>query len=137
MVRRPIGTQKEFRPGSLSECSVLCYATSRDGVHWDRPQLGLHEVMGTRQNNVVIGDDHHNGLAHWESVLKDPLEADPERRYKALRLVELRLGRAAERHLFDDLPGRHALDPHAGARVPLPSATGQAKTSARSATPRA
>jgi hypothetical protein len=78
------GRQKEFRPGSLSECSVLCYATSADGVHWDRPALGLHEVMGTRQNNVVIGDDHHNGLGHWESTLKDPLETDPRRRYKAL-----------------------------------------------------
>lgn len=78
------GRQKEYRPGSLSECNVLCYATSRDGVHWDRPDLGLHEVMGTRQNNVVVGDDHHNGLGHWESTLKDPLETDPRRRYKAL-----------------------------------------------------
>lgn len=78
------GNKKEYRPGSLSDCSVLCYATSKDGVHWDRPELGLHEVMGTRKNNVVIGDDHHNGLAHWESVLKDPLAKDPERRYKAI-----------------------------------------------------
>jgi hypothetical protein len=78
------GRQKEFRPGSMSECQVLCYATSTDGVHWDRPDLGLHEVMGTRQNNVVVGDDHHNGLGHWESTLKDPLETDPRRRYKAL-----------------------------------------------------
>ena len=37
------GRQKEYRPGSLSECSVLCYATSRDGVHWDRPALGLRQ----------------------------------------------------------------------------------------------
>jgi hypothetical protein len=78
------GRQKEYRPGSLSECNVLCYATSRDGIHWDRPELGLHEVMGTRQNNVVVGDDHHNGLGHWESTLKDPIETDPRRRYKAL-----------------------------------------------------
>src|ERR1700722_7899946 len=42
------GRQKEYRPGSMSECNVLCYATSCDGVHWDRPELGLHEVMGTR-----------------------------------------------------------------------------------------
>jgi len=41
-------------------------------------------VMGTRQNNVVIGDDHQNGLAHWESILKDPMETDDRRRYKAL-----------------------------------------------------
>lgn len=78
------GAKKEFRPGSVSECSVLCYATSKDGVHWDRPELGLCEVMGTRKNNVLIGDDHHNGLDHWETVLKDSLERDPKRRYKAL-----------------------------------------------------
>jgi hypothetical protein len=78
------GRQKEFQPGTLSECKVLCYATSADGVRWDRPALGLHEVMGTRQNNVVVGDDHHNGLGHWESTLKDPLETDPRRRYKGL-----------------------------------------------------
>jgi hypothetical protein len=78
------GRQKEYRPGSLSECNVLCYATSRDGVQWDRPELGMHEVMGTRQNNVVVGDDHHNGLGHWESTLKDPMETDLRRRYKAL-----------------------------------------------------
>jgi hypothetical protein len=78
------GRQKEYRPGSLSPCSVLCYATSKDGIHWDRPELGLHEVMGTRQNNVVVNDDHHNGLDHWESTLKDPLETNPRRRYKAL-----------------------------------------------------
>lgn len=27
------GRQKEYRPGSLSLCSVLCYATSKDGVN--------------------------------------------------------------------------------------------------------
>src|SRR5205814_58804 len=70
--------------GQLVDGSVLCYATSNDGIHWERPALGLHEVLGTRENNVVIGDDHHNGLDHWESILKDPLELNPERRYKAL-----------------------------------------------------
>lgn len=33
---------------------VTCYAESRDGVHWQRPSLGLHQVFGTRQNNVVL-----------------------------------------------------------------------------------
>ena len=63
---------------------VMCYATSADGVRWDRPKLGLYEVMGTRENNVVVGDDHHDGMGHWESTLKDPLDPDPQRRYKAI-----------------------------------------------------
>jgi hypothetical protein len=47
------GRQKESRPGSLSDCHVLCYATSQDGVHWDRPALGLYEVMGTRRETML------------------------------------------------------------------------------------
>lgn len=78
------GKQKEYRPGSLTDTSVLCYATSDDGIVWRRPELGLHEVMGTTKNNVVISDDHHNGMDHWESVLIDPLDDDPHKRYKAL-----------------------------------------------------
>ena len=78
------GRRREYRPGSLTDSSVLCYATSEDGLHWQRPELGLHEVMGTTKNNVVVSDDHHNGMDHWESVLKDPLETDPHKRYKAL-----------------------------------------------------
>ncbi len=36
------------------EYQVTCYAESRDGVHWERPVLGLFEVAGTRENNVVL-----------------------------------------------------------------------------------
>lgn len=64
--------------------AVTCYAESDDGIHWRRPSLGLHEVHGTRDNNVVVGPDYHEGMDHFESVLKDPLETDPARRYKAL-----------------------------------------------------
>lgn len=78
------GREYEYLPGMKSPCQVLCYATSPDGVHWERPNLGLHEVMGTRDNNVVDSNEHHHGLGHWESVLKDPLERDPARRYKGL-----------------------------------------------------
>ena len=35
--------------GSLDE--VTCYAESRDGIHWEKPDLGLFEVAGTRKNN--------------------------------------------------------------------------------------
>lgn len=33
----------------------ICYATSKDGIHWDKPALGLVEYKGSRQNNIVIG----------------------------------------------------------------------------------
>lgn len=62
---------------------VLCYATSKDGIHWDRPNLGLHDYDGSKKNNIVIPETHHDGADHWESVLKDPFDPDPQRRYKA------------------------------------------------------
>jgi hypothetical protein len=61
---------------------VLCYATSRDGIHWHRPRLRLHTVEGTRENNVVVPPEYHRGQDHWESVLKDPLDRDARQRYK-------------------------------------------------------
>ena len=61
---------------------TLNYATSKDGLHWERPDLGLHEVMGTKDNNVVIPPTYHDGLDHWESVRKDPFDPDAARRYK-------------------------------------------------------
>ena len=37
-----------------------CVATSKDGIHWERPHLGLHEVLGTKNNNVILTDYCHN-----------------------------------------------------------------------------
>lgn len=33
---------------------VLCYAESDDGIHWRRPELGLLEFDGSKQNNIVL-----------------------------------------------------------------------------------
>jgi hypothetical protein len=33
---------------------VYCYAESPDGLQFTRPRLGLHEVRGTRENNVIL-----------------------------------------------------------------------------------
>ena len=32
---------------------VLCYATSRDGIHWEKPNLGQVEFEGSRDNNLL------------------------------------------------------------------------------------
>lgn len=70
--------------GRQTHRHTLCYATSRDGVRWDRPELGLHEFDDSKKNNIVIPDAYHDGKDHWSSVLKDPLDPDPARRYKGL-----------------------------------------------------
>ncbi len=32
---------------------VICYMTSKDGIHWERPKLGLFEFKGSKDNNIV------------------------------------------------------------------------------------
>ena len=34
--------------------SVTCYAESEDGAHWTRPELGIVEVEGSKENNVIL-----------------------------------------------------------------------------------
>ena len=31
---------------------VACYAESKDGIHWTRPELGLVEFEGSKRNNI-------------------------------------------------------------------------------------
>ncbi|MCE2413304.1 hypothetical protein J4G07_04825 [Candidatus Poribacteria bacterium] len=54
----------------------LCYAYSTDGVYWKKPELGLIEFDGNKQNNILMR--HVNGAG----VFKDERETDPARRYK-------------------------------------------------------
>ena len=61
------------------EDSVLAYATSRDGIHWEKPRLGIFNYRGTRSNNLVLD---HNGLCC--GVFKDIQDDDPAKRYKML-----------------------------------------------------
>lgn len=46
------GTPNEGKDGSSDE--YTCYAESRDGITWTKPDLGLFEIFGTRSNNVVL-----------------------------------------------------------------------------------
>ena len=56
----------------------VVYAESDDGVHWRRPELGLAEVVGSTSNNVLPI------RLHSPSVVHDPADPDPDRRYKML-----------------------------------------------------
>lgn len=69
---------------------MVVYAESRDGIHWERPALGLHEFAGSRDNNIVFWamDPEHKGL-HGFAPFKDPNPAcPPEARYKAVGASE-------------------------------------------------
>ncbi|MBL9137262.1 MAG: hypothetical protein JNK85_15425 [Verrucomicrobiales bacterium] len=67
--------------GSTNE--VTCYAESRDGLAWIKPRLGLFEVAGTRENNVVLA--HQAPFSHNFAPFLDARPGIPaEERYKAL-----------------------------------------------------
>ena len=56
---------------------LVLYATSSDGIHWNRPALGLYEWKGSKANNIVL-DDFHS-----PSVVYNPA-AEPDERYVML-----------------------------------------------------
>ena len=47
LARKIIGGEKRF-------IRSVSYAQSQDGIHWEKPNLGLVEVDGSRENNVVM-----------------------------------------------------------------------------------
>lgn len=57
--------------------ALLAYATSSDGVHWEKPNLGIVEVDGSRDNNIC-------DVVHTDSLVRDDHDPNPERRYKRL-----------------------------------------------------
>jgi hypothetical protein len=57
--------------------NFVLYATSKDGIAWDRPHLGQFEFQRSKDNNIIY--DFHS-----PSVLFDPADPEPARRYKML-----------------------------------------------------
>lgn len=78
-------TPPELRPyrsyDEAGEELGVCYATSRDGIVWQKPELGLVEFNGSRKNNIVMRRDD-SGDPGEAGVIKDLREVDPLRRYK-------------------------------------------------------
>ncbi|MEW4528364.1 hypothetical protein [Maioricimonas sp. JC845] len=62
---------------------LVRYGESRDGHEWTFPELGLHEVQGTRDNNVILAK--MPALLHNFSPFLDTRPGVPaDQRYKAL-----------------------------------------------------
>ena len=68
---------------------VVCYAESRDAIHWTKPKLGLIEFGGSKENNIVWD----GAGSHCFTPFKDTSpNCRPDARYKALSQVH-RTGR--------------------------------------------
>jgi len=69
---------------------VACYAESRDGIQWRKPELGLVEYAGSKKNNIVLATGKLGSSvidAGHIAVFKDENPSCPaDARYKAIVL---------------------------------------------------
>ena len=63
-----------------SQGGVTCFATSVDGFHWEKPELGLVEFDGSTRNNILPTQE---GVPSAPSF-RDTHDPDPARRYKGI-----------------------------------------------------
>jgi len=81
----------------------LLYATSKDGLAWTKPSLGLHKFAGSAANNAVARDCPNAG------VFKDAHDPDPARRYKMV--FDVGLGQPRVRFSPDGIHWGETLEP--------------------------
>jgi hypothetical protein len=76
------GSQLGVRDGKLQAGGEdCCYAESRDGIKFTKPELGLHEFQGSKKNNIFwTGVGVHNFAPFLDTRPGCP----PESRFKAL-----------------------------------------------------
>ena len=83
------GAGTRFTPGVR-----ICYLESRDGLTWTRPNLGICEFGGNKDNNIIV-DSNTLGIGgrpagRWDNfiVAKDVrLDCPANERYKAVGLA--------------------------------------------------
>jgi hypothetical protein len=80
---------------NLHDPKFLCYAESDDGIRWRKPNLGLFEFQGSKNNNIVYFNPRRaeGGQASEVALFRDENpNAAPDARYKAF----FRTGREAK-----------------------------------------
>jgi hypothetical protein len=91
----------------------ICYAESDDGISWKKPNLGLFEYRGSKDNNLV----YRHG--HGATVFIDPT-AKPAERYKLVHLDKVPLQLVNGRQISAFLFGATSPDGISWTRLPEP-----------------
>ncbi len=87
---------------------AICYARSRDGIHWEKPELGLIAYKGNPKNNIVIG----HGAAGVElgqdgcMVFLDP-NAPHEERFRVVAKFGVKVEAGQALHIYSSPDGIH------------------------------
>ena len=61
---------------------VTCYAESKDGIHWSKPELDLFPWNDIKKTNIIMVGNGGRSLRYGNTVIVDPRDSNPDRRYK-------------------------------------------------------
>ena len=68
--------------------TLICHAVSADGIHWEKPDIGVYNYWGSYANNIVCrphyNSDDECGRYDSLNVILDPDDTDPEKRCKMM-----------------------------------------------------
>lgn len=97
----------------LRFATMVGYAESTDGIKWTKPELGLFEYKGNKNNNITLTSWGSSDL-YSPAVVKDMKETNPARRYKMLYWDAMSDENVKKDHspfpLGKNVPGWTALD---------------------------
>ena len=87
-----VGDELRMWYGGLGETdgergTRLCYARSKDGINWEKPDLGLVQFQGSKHNNLAHFPGPHSARMNAILVLYEPEDPDPNRRFKLINEV--------------------------------------------------
>ncbi len=93
VLREPSGRLRMYYNGFVDEMpfdnsmenpgNTFCVAYSEDGLHWEKPNLGIHPYQGRTDTNLIL--PYISGISpNYDeiSVLYDEKDPDPSRRWK-------------------------------------------------------
>jgi hypothetical protein len=69
------------RDAPLPQC-VSCYAESKDGILWTKPNLGLFSYGDIAETNIIMVGNGGRSIRYGNAVVVDPRDPDPGKRYK-------------------------------------------------------
>lgn len=61
---------------------VACYAESKNGIHFTKPELDLFSFNDIPKTNIVLVGNGGTSVRYTNAVIVDPDDPDPARRYK-------------------------------------------------------
>ncbi|HEU0046029.1 MAG TPA: hypothetical protein VFQ43_00325, partial [Nitrososphaera sp.] len=93
---------------NFKEAFLPSYAISKDGIHWEKPLLGLVDHDGSKKNNFLPWESQIP--AGGTNVLLDKHDPNPQRRYKSVYYSQLADGHAAGLYVSFSHDGIHWRD---------------------------